>query len=68
MKIEQNPTICLTKNEVEALKSIHQMFKNMPCHSIQCTQCPFASLCDYEMDKDEQFVQAVKNQLTEAIM
>jgi hypothetical protein len=68
MKIEQNPTVCLTKKEVEVLKNIHQMFKDMPCHSIKCTQCPFTSLCDYKMDTDEQFVQAVKKQLTESIM
>lgn len=46
MKVIDKPTIELEEKDIKAIKGIYEMIKNMPCSSLDCDKCPFATICD----------------------
>jgi hypothetical protein len=47
MKVVGNPTIELEEKDIKVIKEIYETIKNMPCSSLHCNKCPFATICDY---------------------
>lgn len=47
MKVVDNPTIELEEKDIETIKGIYKLIKDMPCSSLFCGQCPFSTICDF---------------------
>lgn len=45
MKVVDKPTIELEEKDVETIKRLYELIKNMPCSCLDCDKCPFNKIC-----------------------
>lgn len=69
MKFIKEPTIELEEEEIETIKGIYKLIKDMPCTSLLCDKCPFNKICDYIfMGEPEKMVLNIQKDLNEALI
>ena len=70
MKIIDNPTIELEEKDIETIEKVRELIKNMPCSSLFCAKCPFATICDYiDLNKPkENTILNIQKALSEALI
>ena len=69
MKFIKEPTIELEEKDIETIKGIYELIKNMPCSSLFCDKCPFKQICDcVYMGEPEKMVLNIQKALNEAVI
>lgn len=68
MKIIDIPTIELEEKDIEAIKGLYELIKNMPCSSLNCKECPFDTVCDCTDKSEENTILNIQKALSEALI